>query len=105
MSPCHQVTMSPTATEIIKFGISSGMSWNEVLIAAGNNFPDALTGGAYGAKIGAPLLLTDPNNLNNSSEIKTILEENSSYINKATIIGGSGAVSTTVKYQIEDIIF
>jgi hypothetical protein len=67
-------------------------------VASGVTFPDALTGGAFEAHVGGPLLLTDPNALPSytSDYLKNV---------KATIVsentfGGTSAVSASVQAQV-----
>ncbi|MBQ6570200.1 MAG: leucine-rich repeat protein [Clostridia bacterium] len=69
---------------------------DDIVLATGASFPDALAGGAFAAKIGAPLLLTHPNGA--IEEIKNfVLDKEPANI---YILGGTGAVPDSV---IEDI--
>jgi putative cell wall-binding protein len=67
-------------------------------IATGTNFPDALSGGAFMALIGGPMLLTNPTNLNSHTD--TFLTQNHVTIDAAFIFGGGGAVSFDVDGQV-----
>ncbi|WP_426515579.1 cell wall-binding repeat-containing protein [Diaminobutyricibacter sp. McL0618] len=67
-----------------------------VFIATGTGFADALSAAAPAAKLGGPLLLTDPANLPTTTkqEIQS-LQPSTIYI-----VGGTGAVSTAVENQL-----
>lgn len=54
--------------EIAKeFADSAGTGYNNTLIANGENFPDALVGGMYGAMLGVPVLLVNSKDMNGLS--------------------------------------
>ena len=67
-------------------------------LATGTNFPDALSGGAFMALLGGPMLLTTPSTLN--AHPQAFLTENRATIDAAFIFGGSGAVSNVVDGQV-----
>ncbi len=69
-----------------------------------NNFPDALAGGAYGAKIGAAMILINPNDLNSSPSAKSFINANKGSISKIQLFGGTAAISDKVKGQLEGLI-
>jgi putative cell wall-binding protein len=57
-----------TSVEIAKeFADSAGTGYNNTLIANGENFPDALVGGMYGAMLGVPVLLVNSKDMNGLS--------------------------------------
>ncbi|NTU88505.1 MAG: S8 family serine peptidase [Actinobacteria bacterium] len=70
-----------------------------VLIATGDNFPDALAAAGLAGGFDAPILLTATNAL--SEQTRTALEE----LDPAHvyIVGGSGAISESVKTQIDQL--
>jgi putative cell wall-binding protein len=70
----------------------------EAYIATGENFPDALSAGGVAGKRGAPILLTKKDTL--PAVIRDILEDYS--IEKTYILGGTGAVSDSVKNLLPD---
>jgi len=83
-----------TAVYISKEGWDSAST---VILAKGDDFPDALAGAPLAYKYDAPMLLTGSSSLNSktSDEIKRL---------KATrciILGGTGAISDTVKSELE----
>jgi parallel beta-helix repeat protein len=67
-------------------------------IASGMNFPDALTGGAYAANAGMPLLLTDPKSLPGTTG--DLLGSLASHLVAVTLFGGPAAISPDVEGAI-----
>ena len=67
-------------------------------VASGTAFPDALSGGAFEAHVGGPMLLTDPNTLPSST--RTYLTGSVTTLATTTIFGGTKAVSTSVQTAI-----
>jgi thermitase len=70
-----------------------------VILASNQSFPDSLAAGALSYKLDAPLLLTYPNSLRQS----TIDTLNELQADKVLIMGGPGAVSDSVKTSIEQL--
>ncbi len=71
-----------------------------VFVATGENFPDALTGGAVAGRAGAPILLTDGAELSNATaQALTDLEPQA-----VVVFGGPRAVSQTVVDDIAAIV-
>ncbi|WP_345761157.1 cell wall-binding repeat-containing protein [Diaminobutyricibacter sp. McL0608] len=70
-----------------------------VFVATGTGFADALAAAAPAAQLGGPLLLTDPDSLPASvqAEIQS-LQPSTIYI-----VGGTGAISTTVEQQLHSL--
>lgn len=89
-----------TAVEASKFGYPNSSEVETVIVANGDDFPDALSGVALSALRDAPLLLTPVGNLPGSvaSEIRRLNPEN------IIVIGGSGVVSERVLSQIRDLM-
>lgn len=75
-----------------------GHAPTDVGVASGMNFPDALTGGAFAANAGEPLLLTDPAQL--PGPIGDELAALAAHLRTVTIFGGPNAVSNTVVNQV-----
>ncbi|WP_270180343.1 alpha amylase N-terminal ig-like domain-containing protein [Alkalihalobacillus sp. CinArs1] len=85
-----------TAVEISKKG------WDQadtVVLANGTDFADALAGGPYAYKLDAPILLTGKDRLTNvvKEEIKRLKAK------KVIILGGKGAVSDYVAYELRGL--
>ncbi|BCB05783.1 cell wall-binding repeat-containing protein [Bacillus sp. KH172YL63] len=85
-----------TAIEISEEGWESAET---VVIARGDQFPDALAGAPLAYKHDAPILLTEKGYLNDEvqEEIKRLGAK------KAIILGGEGAVSKYVQYQLKGL--
>lgn len=67
-----------------------------VLVASGQDFPDALSGGALAAYYGGPLLLTRKDGLPGATQ-KALVELDPDYI---VVLGGTSAVSNRVVTQL-----
>lgn len=67
-----------------------------VVIANGENFPDALSGSALAAKLQAPILLTNGKDISTQKNYV----DSTNYINKI-ILGGYGAVSEDAEYVLK----
>ncbi|MDR0136817.1 cell wall-binding repeat-containing protein [Metabacillus idriensis] len=67
------------------------------VIATGSNFPDALSATPLAYRVGGPLLLTTPNTLPNTVKKELIRLG----VKKVYLVGGKGAISDTVKTQLE----
>lgn len=86
-----------TAVEISKEG------WPEtsefVVLASGENFPDALCAGPLASMFDAPILLTGKNTLDprTKAELQRLKAEN------VFIIGGTGVIAKAVENQLQDM--
>jgi putative cell wall-binding protein len=88
-----------TGVKVATYGVNeAGLMWDGVAIATGSGFPDALAGGALGARRGSVMLLTDGNVL--SSPVAGALAANKSKIGTVYYLGGTGAVSTAVRDKV-----
>ena len=92
-------TRYDTAAMIAQHGVDNGLSWNGVGVAAGGNFPDALSGGASLGLKQTVMLLTATNSLPAAAEAK--LTANAADIDSVSILGGTGAVSAAVEAEIK----
>ncbi|MGA9172554.1 MAG: cell wall-binding repeat-containing protein, partial [Thermoactinomyces sp.] len=70
-----------------------------VILARGDLYTDALSGGPLAAKNNSPILLTSTNSLPTSVQ----LEIQSRKPNKVIILGGTGSVSTNVETQLHNL--
>lgn len=77
-------------------------STNNLVIADGTTFPDALAGGVLAAIKDSPLLLTTPSSL--ATETGFYLEKNQSTIDNIYVLGGTGSVSDTALNQANSYI-
>lgn len=72
----------------------------DVLVASGDNFPDALSVSPYAARKGYPIILTPPGALSRHSEA-AIIDVGAS---RATIIGGQVAVGPDVETRLRSLV-
>lgn len=86
-----------TAVAVSKHGYPNPATVSTVIVANGQNFPDALSAGALGAKLKAPLLLTGAATLDAAT--KTELQRLNP--TRVLVIGGTGAVSAAAFNQIK----
>jgi len=92
-----------TAAKIVEYAQTNyGLSWTKPVIATGENFPDALGGGAFASKSGSPLLITSSGSLPGTTN--DILLTNAYSSEKVYVLGGTGAISNTVVTQIASIV-
>ncbi len=91
-----------TAATVAAYGVSLGMSWNDVGIATGENFPDALCAGPLVGSKNAVLLLTTTATLANNAA--SALEAHKADIYEYYLFGGAPALSYNVRAQIADIL-
>jgi putative cell wall-binding protein len=92
-----------TAKEVAAYALR--YYWLEpsvVYVARGDQFPDALGGGAAAGKQNAALLLTDPKTL--SPATREYLGANKGVITAGRIVGGAAAVFDGVKAEIEGVL-
>lgn len=68
-----------------------------VIVASGENFPDAMTAAGYAGAVDAPILLTQPNTLTSATDAKLRALPNPA----VTVAGGTGAVSAAVFAAID----
>lgn len=70
---------------------------NDVILATGNDFPDALVGGVFAARIKAPILLVDKTNNSNPLTGDTVSYIKSKMPNTVYLLGGKKVVPDRVK--------
>ena len=83
-----------TAAAVAVHGVESGLSWSNVGIATGEDFPDSLCGGAMLGAMGSVMVLTPSDTL--APETEGVLTDNASEIGTVRIMGGTGALSDAV---------
>ena len=92
-----------TAAKIARYGVDEyGFTWDGVAIATGKGFADALAGGVAQAYMGSVMLLSDPASLSEPSF--DALEANAAEIYGIRFLGGTRALSQTVRDQAMDAI-
>lgn len=81
-------TRYDTSVQIAKYVVAHGLSMDNVMIATGENFPDALSAGPIAGSRNSVVLLT-----NGGSVTEDYLKQYKGKINKAYIVGGENAVN------------
>ncbi len=101
------VTADPAATPLSgadRYGTAAAVAAalfttpNNVGVASGTQFPDALSGGAFQGHFGGPIVLTDPGTL--PAPTSTYLTGANTTIVTTSIFGGTAALSTAVQASI-----
>jgi putative cell wall-binding protein len=93
------VSRYETALAIARFGITDvGLEWDRAAFASGQNFPDALSGGALQGARDSVLLLTRTDSL--PSAVSSALSVPPGEISSTGILGGPSAVSQQVRDAI-----
>lgn len=92
-----------TCIKVATYGVSNaGLVWDEPVIATGQNFPDALTGGVLQGRTKSVLLLTPTSSLHPG--VASILSTNKATITEVRILGGTAAISTTVRMAVRNAL-
>jgi len=91
-----------TAALIAAFGVNNGLHWDGVGITTGVLFADALSAGVMLGHERSPMLLTNPKTL--SASARGPLWVNKKSIQTVQFIGGTSAVSSTVRSQVMSAI-
>lgn len=91
-----------TAVAIAEFLLASGVEIDEVVVANGANFPDALSGAAFAAAFDAPVLLTGADSLDSRvADLLGRLDPGTEVI----VAGGVAAVSDAVVAELVQLGF
>jgi len=91
-----------TARVIATYGVSLGLTWDKVAIATGANFPDALAGGVLQGRSNSVMLLTPTASLDPG--VNTALTANKALIREVRFLGGTSAVSTSVRTAVQNAL-
>jgi putative cell wall-binding protein len=83
-----------TAAKVSQHSFGPGIP--TAFVAAGSGYPDAMAAGAAGARLGAPVLLTEPNSLSpaTAAELRRLRP------GRIVLLGGERAVSQNVQNQL-----
>jgi len=85
-----------TAATIAEYGCgTAGLHWNGVALTSGETFPDALSGGVLQGRAGTVMLLTPARVL--SPDTAACLQRRSELIGSVRFLGGTGALSESVR--------
>lgn len=85
-----------TAIEIAKAGWPKGA--DNVVLATGSTFPDALAGAPLAFQMNAPILLTPKGKLD--ERVRKLIEDLG--VKKVTILGGTSAISSAVEKELKN---
>lgn len=71
-----------------------------LVIASGENYPDALVGGTLSTQINAPMLLTSKASLDGGVKGQIMKFKNKGTLEEVFLLGGTGSISKKVEYDI-----
>ena len=91
-----------TSRLLAEHGVEEGLVWDNIALATGTGFADALAGGVMQARRGSPLVLTPGDKLAPAPD--WAVREHLDVVEKVTVLGGEGAVQPIVRRQIRWII-
>ncbi|MEZ0114861.1 hypothetical protein ABH920_008896 [Catenulispora sp. EB89] len=97
--PTRYDTAAAVADAVVRI---SGHAPTAVGVASGAAFPDALTGGAYAANAGMPLLITEPAGF--PAPIRAVLSAEAPTLRSVTLFGGDQALADSVEYAIASTV-
>jgi len=96
-------TRYETAAAVASFGVDKvGLQWDTLAVATGENFPDALAGGAVQARTRSVLLLTRGDELPKAAADVMAAKRDS--IATLRYLGGTDVVSTAVRGRIAGVL-
>ncbi len=85
-----------TAVAVATYGVTHvDLGWDRLAIATGEDFPDALAGGALQGASGSVMLLAHPGYLH--SGVQATLTANKASISEVRFLGGTGAVPQAIR--------
>ncbi len=88
-----------TSAAIATWAVANAdLNWNDLAVATGENFPDALSGGVLQALDGSVLLLTTGTRLN--ADTKSCLTKNLAEIDSVKYLGGQSALGAGVRTAV-----
>jgi hypothetical protein len=73
---------------------------DSVTFASGQNFPHALSGGAFSALIDSPILLVPSDIV--PAVVTSYLQKNETSVSNSALVGGAGVVKDSVLFSVED---
>jgi len=79
-----------TSAIVARFHTTVGFSFDRLLVASGEDFPDALAGGPLGSVLGAPLVLTPADRLGDAAG--ALIGDNADDLDELHVLGGEAAV-------------
>jgi putative cell wall-binding protein len=90
-----------TSVEVANYAVANtALGYDQMAAATGENFPDALAGGAFAGKIGTVLLLVADDDTGRIG-IESVVGANSAAINSGYVLGGPGTVNASIMTALE----
>lgn len=89
-----------TAAAILEAAQAEGVDLQPLLLASGQNFPDALTAGPTAFRLVGALALVHPGSLDNSPETRDYLTTRKGELSNVIVVGGPVAVDELVMAQL-----
>jgi len=87
-----------TNLNIIK-EFEDSLNFNDLYVATGKNFPDALSGSALAAKLNAPILLSDGSiSANAESYLQSLT------VRRVNLLGGTGVINETLAAKLQNTV-
>jgi putative cell wall-binding protein len=92
-----------TSVEIAKHSVanSAPLGYDNLALAVGNNFPDALSGGAFAGRIGTVLLLVHHEIEDGTAAIDSIITPQRGSITLGYVLGGDAAIPDALMKSLE----
>ena len=87
-----------TSLRIAEGAVADGMTWSNVVVASGENFPDGLAGASLAGKRGGVLLLTAQGD---ASAVAHAIASAKGKVKSCYVLGSEAAVSANAKKQID----
>lgn len=92
-----------TAAKVAGYGVSdAGLAWNDVAIATGQTFPDALSGGAAQGRLGSVMLLATKTAV--PAYTSDAITDHKLSIANVRFLGGLNALSQDVRDEITQLL-
>jgi len=93
-----------TAVAIVEEARRQGAGIDTTFLASGAVFADALVAGPAAHALGGVMLLTSPDDLDDSAATRDFLAANADAIGSAVVVGGTSTISQRVSDQVEAIL-
>lgn len=92
-----------TSLAVAKAAVDAGMSSELLWLASGGNWPDALVIGPLVAVDGGVMMLVHPDDLNDSPETRSFIEDNDPFTD-IDLAGGPNTIAEDVRIQIAALV-
>jgi hypothetical protein len=96
-------TAAMLANYYFGFGITNHKTTNNVGVASGLNYTDAVVAAGFMANVDGPLLLTGPSVLNKYTA--AYLDAQSDWVDNAFVIGSAGTLSPAINNSVKGLLF